>query len=159
VTEDDLIRKLEAIEALFAGAKTDGERIAAAEARRRIQTRLRDLGRREPPREYKFSLGDSWSRRLFVALLRRYEIRPYRYRRQRHTTVMARVSKPFVDQVLWPEFVELDRALRQHLEQVTERIIARAVHENREEAEEVQEENGEPLRLPGGDDTGDRVPR
>lgn len=140
MNEDDLIRKLEAIEALFAGAKTAGERVAAGEARARIQARLRALEREEKPREYRFSLSDPWSRRLFVALLRRYAIQPYRYRRQRRSTVMARVTKSFVDDVLWPEFVELDQALRAHLSEVTERIIARAVHQDESEAEEVAEE-------------------
>ncbi len=42
-------------------------------------------------------MGDMWSRKVFVALLRRYGIRPYRYKRQRYTTVMAKVSKKFVD--------------------------------------------------------------
>ena len=39
--EARLLEKLRAIEALFAGATTDGERVAAAEARKRIQLRLK----------------------------------------------------------------------------------------------------------------------
>ncbi len=48
-------------------------------------------------------MPDMWPRRVFVALLRRYGIRPYRYRRQRYTTVMAKVSQRFVDDTLWPQ--------------------------------------------------------
>ena len=51
----------------------------------------------------KFQLADEWRRRLMVALLRRYGLRPYRYSGQRYTTVMARVPKSFVDGTLWPE--------------------------------------------------------
>jgi hypothetical protein len=39
--------------------------------------------------EFRFSLADQWSRHLLVALLRRYGIKPYRYSRQRRTTVMV----------------------------------------------------------------------
>jgi len=48
---------------------------------------------------------------------------PYRYAGQRHTTVMARVSRGFVEQTLWPEFLELDEVLRRYLEETTERVI------------------------------------
>jgi hypothetical protein len=137
MNEDDLVRKLASIEALFAGASTPGERVAADQARSRILERLREFEGQDRPQEYRFTLSDSWSRRLFVALLRRYGIRPYRYKRQRHTTVMAAVSESFVDQVLWPEFVELDNALKSHLNEVTERVVSLAIGESAEEAEVV----------------------
>lgn len=54
-------------------------------------------------------MPDPWSRHVFHALCRRYGMKPYRYYRQRHNTVMVRVPKRFLDQVLWTEFSELDR--------------------------------------------------
>ncbi len=96
MNEDKLIDKLRRIEALFAGAKTNGERDAADRARQRIQERLKNIQRADPPVEHKFRLNDIWQRQVFVALLRRYGIRPYRYSGQRHTTVMARVPRRFV---------------------------------------------------------------
>ena len=78
---------------------------------KKIREKIKQYEEADPPIEYKFTLNNTWSRMLFVALLRRYEIRPYRYYRQRHNTVMARVSKGFVNKTLWPEFVELDREL------------------------------------------------
>jgi hypothetical protein len=135
--ETRLLEKLRAIEALFAGATTDGERTAAAEARKRIQQRLVELEINDPPREYKFTLGDGWSRKLFVALCRRYEIKPYRYRGQRRTTLMAKVSARFVNETLWPEYEQLATVLRQHLDEVTDRIISTAIHADASEAREV----------------------
>jgi len=82
-------------------------------------------------------MSNAWSRQLFVALLRRYGVRPYRYHRQRHTTVMALVSRSFVDETLWPEFEALDTALTEHLSRVTEAIIAEAIAKDTSEAEEV----------------------
>ena len=53
---------------------------------------------------FRFTLADTWSRKLFLSLLRRYDLKPYRYRGQRRTTVMVKVPKPFVHETLWPEF-------------------------------------------------------
>jgi len=131
VRSDDerrLIEKLLRIEALHARPGTAGERAAAASAAERMRARLRQFAQIDPPVEHRFSLNDEWSRRLLMALLRRYGVEPYRYARQRYTTVMARVSKRFVDETLWPEFIELDDTLQSHLRDVTERVIAQAIH-------------------------------
>ena len=86
-----LQEKLRRIEALFAGATTPGERDAAANAAAHIKERLRVAEKADPAVEYKFALGDPWSRKLFLALTRRYGLKPYRHRGQRYTTVMLRV--------------------------------------------------------------------
>lgn len=135
--ETRLREKLSRIEALFAGATTEGERIAAAEARRRIQARLFSVEQEKPPVEYRFTLADAWSRKVFLALLRRYDLKPYRYRGQRRTTVMVRVPEPFVNETLWPEFEQLNEALRTYLDEVTDRIVADVIHGDSSEATEV----------------------
>ena len=134
--EQNLIDKLRKVEALHAGAASDGERDAAAHAMERIRERLHRLEAVDPPIEYRFTLQDAWSRKLFMALLRRYGINPYRYAGQRRTTVMARISKGFVDEILWPEFEELSHELRLYLDQVTERVIAAGVFADQSEPEE-----------------------
>jgi len=136
VDEGQLIEKLRRVENLFAGAATAGEREAAANAAERIRRRLKDLALSDPPVEQKFRLTDVWSRRLLLALMRRYGIRPYRYAGQRHTTVMANVSRGFVEQTLWPEFIELDEVLRHYLEETTERVIREGLEADSSEAEE-----------------------
>ena len=126
--EQELLDKLRKIERLFAGATTHGEKEAAAEAMARIRHRLSEIERIEKAVEYRFTMTDTWSKKLFIALLRRYELKPYRYARQRLTTVMVRVPQSFVNDTLWPEFVELDKVLKTYLEQVTQRVIAQAIH-------------------------------
>jgi len=138
-TESQLREKLRKIEALFAGAGTAGERLAAEAARERIRARLKDEARADPPVEMQFSLADQWSRRLFVALCRRYGLAPYRYRRQRYTTVMLRVPRGFAEQVLWAEFRELNQALQAHLNEVTLRVIREDVDADASEAAEVDQ--------------------
>lgn len=143
--ESKLLERLRLIEALHAGATSTGERIAAAEARKRIQQRLAGMAKEDPPVEFRFSLVDGWSRKLFAALCRRYDVKPYRYRGQRRTTLMVRAPRRFVEDTLWPEFQELSTVLRTHLEEVTDRLISSAIHADVSEASEV----AEPARLQG----------
>lgn len=154
VDEARLIEKLQRIEALFAGAATAGEQVAAERARQRIMERLQGWAREDPPIEYRFTLGDMWGRKLFVALLRRYGIIPYRYKGQRYTTVMAQVSKRFVDETLWPEFQACSETLQLYLTDVTERVIAQVIHQDSSEAAVVEA----PLHLPPGVKPGPEPP-
>ena len=135
--ERRLVEKLRAIEALFAGATTPGERAAAQSAKERILERLAEAERAEPAIEYRFKLADDWSRRVFLALLRRYGIQPYRHPRQRRTTVMAKVPRRFVEETLWPEFEQLSATLRAHLQGITDRIVAEVIHGDSSEASEL----------------------
>jgi hypothetical protein len=118
-----------------------GEKAAAAEAMHRIRRLLAERQTTDPPVEYRFSMTDNWSRKLFIALLRRYGLAPYRYSGQRYTTVMVRVPKSFVDETLWPEFNQFSDVLRQHLEEITERVISSALQGDTSEAPVV---NGNP---------------
>lgn len=145
VTEEHrLLERLRLIEALHAGAATAGERDAAANARERIKARLAALQISDPPVEFSFKLRDRWSHRLLVALLRRYGIAPYRYRGQRYTTVMARLPRRFVNETLWPEFVELNGTLTNYIAEVTERVIAEGIGADSSEVEERPEPRGLP---------------
>ena len=135
--EQDLLDKLSKIERLYAGAATLGEKEAAADAMERIKRRLGEPAKIERPIEYKFTLADGWSKKLFTALLRRYSLRPYRYARQRGTTGLVRVPRSFVDETLWPEFLELSGVLQTYLDEVTERVISGAIHENEGEEEVI----------------------
>ena len=137
-TEAELKAKLRKIEALFAGAATPGERNAAQAARERIQAKLHDLERRERPVEMRFTLGDGWNLKLFLALCRRYGLKPYRKHGQRRTTVMLNVVPGFADTILWPEFTQLAEALAAYLDEATERIIREEVFRGIDDPEERQ---------------------
>lgn len=140
MAEDARLReKLRKIEALFAGAGTAGERIAAEAALERVRARLAEQQGRDPTIEMQFSLQDPWSRRLFVALCRRYGLAPYKYPRQRRQTVMLRGPRRFLDEILWPEFQELNEALVGYLEEVTLRVIREEVFADASEAPEMAE--------------------
>ena len=147
--EARLVEKLRAIEALYAGAMTPGERDAADRARQRIIARIAEVQSRDPAEEFAFSMTDPWSRRLFIALLKRYELRPYRYRRQRQTTVMAKMPKSFADEILMPEFNKLCSTLYEYLDGVTDRVLAQVFDADGSDAESV---DGAPKAIPASVD-------
>ena len=136
-TEAQLRERLRKIQALFEGATTPGERVAAAAAIERIKKVLGTAAQTEKLEEFQFSIPDPWQRRLFLALCRRYGIRPFRYRRQRSSTVVIKAPRQFVNQTLWPEFGELRDALNSYLNEATERIIREEVFGDADEASEA----------------------
>lgn len=135
-TEQQLRDKLRKITALFEGAATAGERDAAAAAIGRIRQALNAAVKTEPLPETKVSIPDQWQRRLFLALCRRYGIEPFRYKGQRYSTLIIRAPRQFVDRTLWPEYLELQAALRTYLNEATERIIREEVYGDAAEAKE-----------------------
>ena len=152
--EATLIEKLLKIESLFAGAATEGERTSAERARQRILKRLDELLPQDPPVEYKFTFRDMWSRKVFVTLLRRYGLKPYRYHGQRYTTVMVQVPERFVTETLWPEFEKINEELNAYLQEVTDRVVKQVLHEDSSDAMVVER----PLQLEAPGNTSDLKP-
>jgi hypothetical protein len=137
--EQKVRERMRKIAALYEGAITTGEREAAASALARLREQLARMEAKpqeEAPIEFQISLQDPWARRLFLALCRRYGLRPFRYRRQRRTTVIVRAPRGFVDKTLWPEFLDLRSALEDYLNEATERIIREEVFRDAEDAPE-----------------------
>jgi hypothetical protein len=137
VTQEEQLReRLRKITALFERAATPGERHAAAAAIERVKSALTVAATNERPVETQFTLPDRWQRRLFIALCRRYGVEPYRYKRQRYTTLNVKAPRFFIDTTLWPEFLELKKALDEYLNEATEKIIREEVFGDTREAPE-----------------------
>jgi len=132
---EKLIDKLRKLEALFSRTNYEGERTAASVAIDKIRERLKSIEVTDPPTEIRFTMHDMWSRKLFVALLRRYGLSPYRYSKQRYTTVMVKVSSSFVNETLWPEFIELSKVLDEYLTEITDKLIAESIFSDTSEVE------------------------
>jgi len=137
--EDELRERLRKVEALFFGAATAGERNAAGAAADRLRAKLDEAARRDPPIEMKFTMPDLWSVRLFIALCRRYGFRPFRYPRQRTTTVMVKAPARLFDDLVWREFGELHADLAAYLNETTERLIRETIHGDAGDAETAPE--------------------
>jgi hypothetical protein len=147
--EGSLLEKLRKIEALHAGTTVDGEREAARRARDRILQRLEEIRSREKEVVLVYRLPDPWTRQLFVALCRRYGLRPYREPRQRATTVQVCAPETFQRKTLWPEFSALAAELRTHLAEITARVVREAINDDVSEAVEATG----PKALPGPGDS------
>lgn len=141
-----LLERFRRVEALYSRTDVAGERAAAEQALHGILEQIRKYQQSDPPVEYQISLSDGWARRLFLALARRYQLEPYRYPRQRRSTVMIKVSRSFLNETLWPEYVALQKILFDHLDQVTNEVIEKGLHSSDREATEVA---GSPPALPG----------
>ena len=133
--EDQLRERLRKVEALFFGAATAGERDAAGAAADRLRAKLDEAARRDPPIEMKFTMPDQWSTRLFMALCRRYGFKPFRYLRQRTTTVMVKAPPRLFEDMVWREFNDLHADLAAYLDETTERLIRQTIHANAADAE------------------------
>lgn len=95
-----------------------------------------------------FHLSSRWALQLFMALARRYGMKPYRYRRQRWTTIVLRIKQRFLDENFWPQFQALNAELSQHLDEVARAVIERAVHGDVSDANVVAEPRQ--LEMPTG---------
>jgi hypothetical protein len=137
--EDELRQRLRKIEALFFGAATVGERDAAGAAAERLRAKLREASRADPPVEMKFTMPDSWSTRLFIALCRRYGFSPFRYARQRGTTIMVKAPRRLFEEVVWLQFNDVHADLRAYLDETTERLIRETIHADAADAETAPE--------------------
>lgn len=135
MTREELIEKIRKVEALYKSTQSQGEMQAARGALERLQAQLAVTP--QPAVEFKFSLTDPWKRQLFLALVRRHDLQPYRRARQRHTTVMVKMQRKFLDEILWPEFLQLSKLLHDYLNEATRDVISRAVHRDLSDAAEI----------------------
>ena len=120
--------KLAKLEALFRRAGSPGEKSAAGAAIERLQGRLTGPREKsEPEIELQYSMPDVWCVNLFCAVCRKHGVRPFRYKRQRHTTVMVRVREREFYREAWPEYCQLQAELAAYFNDVTDHLISRVM--------------------------------
>ena len=106
----------------------------------RVQSRLDQAA--PPLIEYRFSLTNPWSLRLFLALCRSKGLKAYRYPRMRRTSVCVRLARVEIEHGVWPEFQQMHAVLRQYLDGTAEQIIADCIGQGGAEAEVIAGELG-----------------
>jgi hypothetical protein len=122
----DIRAKLEKLEALFARGATAGERAAAGAALDRLTSKMTNATD-EGTTELQYSLPDAWAVRIFVALCRKHGVKPYRYPRQRRTTIMVRVQPKAFERSVMAEFETLHRELVAYFQETVDHLIADAM--------------------------------
>lgn len=127
----DLADKIRNVEALLARATTEGEKQAAFLAKRRLLQKADQF-----PVEYTVTHDSHWKKRLFMAVCAEHKVHTYRYKGQKHTTTMVRVTKGFMDFVLWPEFKQYAEAFDELAQDIIHDLIAK-IHNVTDEDELV----------------------
>ena len=130
---NDLLERIKKIEALINGATTAGEQTAAISAKDRLLKKNPTLEIDKDVYEYKLFASDSWHKKLLLAICRKYGVLPYRYKRQKYTTVMVNINGTFLNDVLWPEYLEYSNHLEKLVEEVTDGLINK-IHKHEEES-------------------------
>ena len=126
--DKELRAKLAKLEALFRRAGSPGEKSAAGAAIKRLRGRLAGPGKKQEPEvELQYSLPDMWCVNLFCAVCRKHGVRTYRYKRQRHTTVMVRVRERQFEREVWREYYQLQSELSDYFNDVTDHLISRVM--------------------------------
>ncbi|MDZ4753083.1 MAG: hypothetical protein SGJ11_01130 [Phycisphaerae bacterium] len=138
-----LLERLRKIQALYDAPGTPGEQAAAAAAAERLRERVRDVTSASRPSatsereiEFRVSLEDAWSRKLFLAIARHHRAAPFRYRGQRRTTVMVKVTETHFYNTIIPHFHAAEDVLREHFDKITAQVIKDCLHESDDEAVE-----------------------
>ena len=94
----------------------------------RLHCRLEDSrGVCEPEVELKSSLPDMWSVSLFIAVCHKHDALPWRYARQRRTTVMVWVREREFDREIRLEFSMLHSEPENYFQDVTKHAITCAM--------------------------------
>jgi hypothetical protein len=101
----------------------DTRRLAALPDVRDARTRLAELKAREAPVECQLTL-DPWLGTLILARLKQYGVEPFRYAKQRVTTIMVRVPPTFADEILMPDLERLSKTGQAYFADATQRLVA-----------------------------------
>lgn len=129
---DKLLEKIKKIEALIAGTSYEGEKQAAILAKKRLLKKNPALDPKKNAIEYRLSTQDMWHKRLLIALCRKYGVQPYRYKRQKYTTVMVKINERFLNEILWEEYLEYSQQLENLIEGIMENVIGK-IHKHEDE--------------------------
>ncbi len=129
---EELLEKIRKIEALIEGAKTEGEKSAAISAKNRLNKRRLEEYKVEKS-EYALYTQDTWHKKLLLAICRKYGVQPYRYSRQKRTTVMVRIEEGLLNNVLWKEYLEYSKHLEILVEDITNNLIGQIYKDEEED--------------------------
>jgi hypothetical protein len=132
--ESSIIEKIKKIEALIAGATTDGEKQAAISAKHRILDKYPEIEVQQNQREYRLLTQGEWHKKLLLALCAKYGVKAYRYPRQKHTTVTVKINPEFLNKVLWKEYLDYSAHLALLIDEITTDLINK-IHEPGKEEE------------------------
>jgi hypothetical protein len=120
--------KLKKIEALIERSSFEGEREAALLAKHRLQQKAE-----KKTIEYTVTNTTTWKKKLFVAICNKHGLKTYRYKRQKYSTSMVRVSQVYMDEILWPEFKKYADLFEDMVSEITSDLVQKIYHGDQQE--------------------------
>lgn len=115
--------RMRAVEARFLSLPSGADPAAVRAGVERLRAQLAEARSRERDDVITVSIADPCGRSVFIALCRRYGLKPHRHARQRQATVVVAAPPSFYDRVLWPEFQALTDVLYEHFLSLTLRAL------------------------------------
>lgn len=131
----DLFKRLQMINDAIPEGGTDEEKKLAFE---RIGKKLDTM-----PKECRITLHSCWEKRLLEALCKQHGLRTYRYPRQRDTTLMIWVSEVYLNEILWPQFLNYAHPLQDYFVAQTSALVDKI-------RQEVPKQSGAQMGPPPG---------
>ncbi len=115
----EAFRISEARHARLVGAEVTDSELARA----RISEMLKQSATAPDIQEFQCGAKQDWERVIFCAICKRFGITVYRYSNQRKTTVLVRLSKQFMDDVLWPIYLDVANSVARRFTEVTSGLL------------------------------------
>jgi len=123
----DLYDKIKKIEALLASTQFEGEKQAALSALARIAANHGEVKPVNPAlinaKEFTMYTSSNWNKRLLLAVCRKHGLNPFRYHRQKYTTVVVRANQDYFNQVVWKEYLAYTKHLDLLIDDITNELI------------------------------------
>ena len=144
VAMDDVtaLDRMRTLEARVLGLP-DGADLAAVHAGvERLRAQLTETRSRERDEVFTTSIPDPCARAVFLALCRRYGLKPHRHARQRRATVVVAAPPSFYEGLLWPEFQALSDVLYDSFLSLTTRALHEVLAVRSEESFTVERDEG-----------------
>jgi hypothetical protein len=128
----DFEERIKKLMALLADTEFEGERVAAQAAIDRLAKNVTAEAPKLHETEFRLTTSSDWQKRLLMAICHKHGLKPYRYHRQKYTTVMVRVNEGFLNRVVWPEYLKFSGLLSELVDDITIDLISK-IHHHEEE--------------------------
>jgi hypothetical protein len=134
--------RMRTLEGRFLGLSGVADLAAIHAGVERLRAQLAETRTRERDEVFTTSIPDPCARAVFLALCRRYGLKPHRHARQRRATVVVAAPPSFYEGVLWPEFQALSDVLYDSFLSLTTRALHEVLAVRSEEGVTVERDEG-----------------
>ena len=128
----NILERIKKVEALIAWATSKWEKNAAEATKKRILEKYPQIEILKDITEIKITSLEKSDKKLLKAISRKYWLEPYRYYRQKYSTLIINCNVWFFDEILWPEYIRNRDILDNLVDDITWDIISK-IHKEEED--------------------------